>query len=162
MPKTSAGLLLFKRGPSASGLLVLLVHPGGPFWAMKDIGSWSIPKGEAEPDEDLVAVARREFEEETGIAAPREGLVALGEIKQAGGKRVHAFAVEGDLDPASIRSNTFQIEWPPASGRRRSFPEIDRVEWFDLGLARHKINPAQRAFIERLVRAIGSSPTRPD
>jgi len=162
MPKTSAGLLLFKRGSNANDLLVLLVHPGGPFFARKDLGSWSIPKGEAEPGEDLVGVARREFEEEIGMAAPREGLVALGEIKQAGGKRVYAFAVEGDLDPASLRSNTFEIEWPPASGRRQSFPEIDRAEWFDLALARVKINPAQRAFIERLLRAIGSSAIRSD
>jgi predicted NUDIX family NTP pyrophosphohydrolase len=153
MPRTSAGLLLFKRG--ADGPLVLLVHPGGPFWEKKDLGSWSIPKGEAGPDEALVAVALREFEEEMGTAPPREGLIPLGEVKQAGGKRVHAFAVEGDLDPAFVRSKAFEMEWPPGSGRRQTFPEIDRAEWFGLDLARDKINPAQRPLLDRLEREIG-------
>jgi predicted NUDIX family NTP pyrophosphohydrolase len=152
MPKTSAGLLLYKRG--LNRLLVLLVHPGGPLWARKELGSWSIPKGEVERDEALDAAALREFHEEIGMAAPREGLIALGEVKQAGGKRVYAFAAEGDLDPALIRSNTFEMEWPPGSGRRRTFPEIDRAEWFALDLARDKIIPAQRAFLDRLVREI--------
>jgi predicted NUDIX family NTP pyrophosphohydrolase len=145
--KASAGLLRFRR--RAGRLEVLLVHPGGPFWARKDAGAWSIPKGEIEPGEAPEAVARREFAEETGFAAEGQ-LLPLGEIVQRGGKRVTAFALEGDLDPAAIVSNTFEMEWPPRSGRRASFPEVDRAEWFELDVARRKILPAQAELLDRL------------
>jgi predicted NUDIX family NTP pyrophosphohydrolase len=128
---------------------VLLVHPGGPFWARKDAGAWSIPKGEYADDEDPLACARREFEEELGAVAPAE-LTPLGEVRQKSGKRVTAWAAEGDLDAAAIRSNTFTMEWPPRSGREQEFPEIDRAEWFPLDEARERINPAQAAFLDRL------------
>jgi predicted NUDIX family NTP pyrophosphohydrolase len=153
MPKRSAGILLFKR--SGPGLMLLLVHPGGPFWARKDAGAWSIPKGEYAQGEDPFAVAVREFEEETGLRAAGESR-ALGEVTQAGGKIVTAWAIEGDFDPAALKSNRFEIEWPPRSGRRQSFPEVDRAEWFDVSEARRKILPAQRAFIDRLSGALGS------
>ena len=141
------------RGAGAE-LAVLLVHPGGPFWARKDLGAWSIPKGEYAGDEDPLAVAQREFAEETG-ARPRGKLRPLGEIAQAGGKRVTAWAVAGDFDPATLVSNTFETEWPPRSGRRRTFPEVDRAEWFSPDEAREKINAGQRAFIDRLVELVG-------
>jgi predicted NUDIX family NTP pyrophosphohydrolase len=137
-------------------LEVLLVHPGGPYWRRKDEGAWSIPKGEMDADEEAADAARREFAEETGfsIAAP---LQPLGEIRQRGGKRVTAFAVEGDIDVAAVKSNTFEIEWPPRSGKMQTFPEIDRAEWFDLPTARAKILESQRPFLERLVEAVGGS-----
>jgi predicted NUDIX family NTP pyrophosphohydrolase len=143
---TSAGILVFRRN---DGLEVLLAHPGGPFWAHKDDGSWSIPKGELDGENPLQA-ARREFEEETGEPLPDGELRPLGEIRQASGKVVHAWAVEGDLDATTLRSNLFEMEWPPRSGRTARFPEIDRFEWFDAENARRKINPAQREFIDRL------------
>ena len=147
MAKQSAGILLY-REPSGK-LEVLLVHPGGPYWARKDLGAWSIPKGEFIEGEDPVMTARREFAEETG--ARLEGdVVPLGMVTQAGGKTVHAWAVRGDLDPAGFRSNTFSMEWPPRSGRRVEVPEVDRVAWFPLDQAREKINPAQAAFLDRL------------
>ena len=147
--RTSAGILLHKRG--SGGPLVLLVHPGGPFWAKRDAGAWSIPKGEYADDEDPVAAARREFEEELGSALPGDGeLRALGEVRQKNGKRVVAWAAEGDLDASAARSNTFEMEWPPRSGRRQEFPEIDRAEWFTLAQAREKLLPAQAAFLDRL------------
>ena len=158
MPKRSAGLLMF-RGAGAD-LAVLLVHPGGPFWAKKDLGAWSIPKGEYPDDEDPLAVAQREFAEETG-AQPRGHFWALGEIVQAGGKRVSAWAVEGDFDPAALVSNTFEMEWPPRSGRKRSFPEVDRAEWFSPEAAREKINAGQRVFVDRLVELVVGGATRP-
>jgi predicted NUDIX family NTP pyrophosphohydrolase len=148
VPKRSAGLLMY-RG-SGQQLAVLLVHPGGPFWANKDVGAWTIPKGEYAPDEDPLAAAQRELAEETG-ARPRGEFRPLGEIVQAGGKHVSAWAVEGDFDPAALVSNSFETEWPPRSGRRRSFPEIDRAAWFSPAEARAKINAGQRAFIDRLV-----------
>jgi predicted NUDIX family NTP pyrophosphohydrolase len=149
MPKRSAGLLLFKgRGPE---LRVLLVHPGGPLWAKKDDGAWSIPKGEYDGDEDPLAVARREFEEELGSPAPDGEIIVLGEFVQPSRKRVEAYALEGDFDPATIRSNTFEMEWPPRSGRRQSFPEVDRAAWFALAEAETKLLPGQRAFLGRLV-----------
>jgi predicted NUDIX family NTP pyrophosphohydrolase len=132
-------------------LEVLLVHPGGPFWAKKDAGAWTIPKGEAEPDEDLLATAKREFKEEIGTDPPAGPYRALVPVKQKAGKIVHAWAVEGDMDTANIRSNSFTIEWPPRSGKQLQVPEIDRAEFFDLPAARSKINPAQVAFIEELV-----------
>ena len=149
MPKRSAGILLHRTG--ADGREVLLVHPGGPFWAKRDDGSWSIPKGEYGDGEDGLAAARREFEEELGSALPDDAhLRELGEVKQSGGKRVVAWAVEGDLDASAAHSNTFEMEWPPRSGRRQEFPEIDRAEWFTLARAREKLLPAQAAFLDRL------------
>jgi len=130
------------------------VHPGGPFWARKDEGAWSIPKGEIEPGEDPLARARREFAEETGFAVAGE-FRPLAPVRQAGGKVVQAWAVAGDADAAAIRSNRFSMEWPPRSGRSQQFPEIDRAAWFDLATARLKLNPAQRpliAALERLLR----------
>jgi predicted NUDIX family NTP pyrophosphohydrolase len=144
MPVVSAGILLHRPGPE-----VLLVHPGGPFWARKDLGAWSIPKGEVEPGEDPRARALIEFAEETGSTLDTQ-LRELGEVKQKGGKVVVAFAAEGDLDADAIVSNTFEMEWPPRSGRRATFPEVDRAAWFGLDEARRRINPAQAAFLDRL------------
>lgn len=145
MAKESAGLLLYRvKGET---LEVFLVHPGGPFWAKKDEGAWTIPKGEIEPGEDALATAIREFAEETGTTL-RGDFRALTPIRQAGGKRVLAWAVEGDIDPATIKSNRFAMEWPPRSGKERSFPEIDRGAWFTLGEARTRINKAQAALLD--------------
>ena len=144
---SSAGTLLYRR--SARGVEVLLVHPGGPFWARRDLGSWSIPKGEFGADEEPAAAARREFSEELGVELVGQ-LHPLGEIRQKAGKRVVGFACEGDLDPSTVRSNSFEMEWPPRSGRMQSFPEIDRAEWFDLDTARQKIIPGQTPFLDRL------------
>jgi predicted NUDIX family NTP pyrophosphohydrolase len=147
MKKQSAGILLF-RG-SVAELEVFLVHPGGPFWARKDAGTWSIPKGEYSDDEDALAAAKREFEEETGVAINGD-FISLGEVKQAGGKLVKAWAVDHDLHPANLRSNTFKLEWPPKSGKIREFPEVDAWAWFSLAVARGKIVKAQEAFLTRL------------
>lgn len=147
MAKVSAGLLMYRCRDGVRQ--VLLVHPGGPFWAKKDAGAWTIPKGEVEPGEDPLATARREFAEELGTAADGPA-VAIGSVKQAGGKTVHAWTVAGDLDAAAVVSNTFEMEWPPRSGKRATFPEVDRAAWFDLDAAAAKINPAQRAFLERV------------
>ena len=148
MPKRSAGLLLFRRRGDVE---VLLVHPGGPFWAKRDDGAWSIPKGEVERDEDPLAVAFREFGEELGHEPPASPRPAsLGELRQPGGKRVHAWAVAGDLDVRDVRSNTFTMEWPPRSGRMTEFPEVDRAAWFDLPTARVKILSGQLGFLARL------------
>jgi len=144
----SAGLILYRRRDGKPE--VLLVHPGGPFWRKRDDGAWSIPKGELAEDEAAIEVARREFQEELGVAAPAGELTALGTARQAGGKLVHAWAVPGDLDATQSTSNTFELEWPPRSGRVQRFPEVDRVGWFDLGTARRKLLPAQRSFIDRL------------
>lgn len=146
--RTSAGILLFRRRDSR--LEVLLAHPGGPFFAQRDAGYWTIPKGEVDPDEELFTVANREFEEETGFPAPSGDPIPLGSIVQKGGKTVHAWALEGDLDPATSVSNTFEMTWPPGSGRRESFPEIDRVEWFDPAEARRRIKATQIPLIDRL------------
>jgi predicted NUDIX family NTP pyrophosphohydrolase len=151
--RISAGLLLHRAG--ARGIEVLLVHPGGPFWARKDFGAWSIPKGEVEAGEEPLAVAHRELAEETGFTAPGPA-VALGQVRQKGGKVVHAWAVVGDADPAALRSNTFETEWPPRSGRRQAFPEVDRAAWFDLAEARRRINPAQAALLDALAAALAS------
>ena len=129
---------------------VLLVHPGGPFWKNKDAGAWSIPKGEIEAGETALAVAVREFHEELGSPPPDGRTTSLGTVRQASGKLVHAWAVAGDFDATRVTSNTFEIEWPPRSGKRQPFPEVDRAEWFDLGSARARINPAQAALLERL------------
>ena len=156
MSKVSAGLLLFRRH---AGLEVLLVHPGGPFWKNKSDGVWSIPKGEFDPEtEDPSEAARREFVEEIGRGLPDGTMIELGEVTQKAGKRVLAWAVEGDLDPTTIVSNTFEMEWPPRSGRTASFPEVDRAEWFDLPAARTVINSAQASFLDRLVDHIDSQP----
>jgi predicted NUDIX family NTP pyrophosphohydrolase len=149
--KTSAGLMMFRRG---SVLEIFLVHPGGPFFRKKDAGAWTVPKGELEPDEDALAAARREFGEETAVVVPDGGYIELGETRQAGGKRVLAWAFEGDCDPTSITSNTFTMEWPPRSGNEQEFPEVDRAAFFTTDVARIKLNPAQAVFIDRLVEAL--------
>ena len=147
LAKTSAGILPYRAHDGR--LEVLLVHPGGPFWARKDLGAWTIAKGEYAPDEDPLAAARREFLEETGCA-PEGPFVALGSVVQAAGKVVTAWATELDWDPCLLVSNTFFVEWPKGSGRTRSFPEVDRAEWFDLEEAARRILPAQRALLDTL------------
>ncbi|MBA3746805.1 MAG: NUDIX domain-containing protein [Solirubrobacterales bacterium] len=149
---TSAGLVLF-RVRDDRRLEVLLGHMGGPFWARKDEAAWSVPKGELEDAEDPLAGARREFAEELGHAPPDGPVLELGEIRQKGGKRVIAFAVEGDFDPRAIEPGTFEMQWPPRSGRLQTFPEIDRVAWFDLATAASKIVRGQAALLERLAEA---------
>ena len=148
MSKTSAGLLVFRR---RNGVLeVLLVHPGGPFWRNRDLEAWSIPKGEYEVGEEPETAALREFAEELGCRPPRGVVLPLGEVVQKGGKRVVAFAVEGDLDVSAVESNMFELEWPPRSGRQQNFPEVDRADWFPLAVAREKIVPGQRPLLDRL------------
>lgn len=149
MSRESAGLLVYRR--TAAGFDVLLAHPGGPLWARKDEGAWSIPKGEIESGEDPLAGAQREFEEETGHPAPTGPCLPLPSVRQPGGKIVHAWAVEGDLDPRVLRSNTFEMEWPPRSGRRRAFPEVDRFAYFPIETARRKILRGQRPLLDALV-----------
>jgi predicted NUDIX family NTP pyrophosphohydrolase len=149
MAKRSAGILLYRTTSGAPE--VLLVHPGGPFWARKDAGSWSIPKGEYGDAEEAQACALREFEEETGSALPPGELLDLGEVKQKGGKVVTAWAAEGDLDADAVRSNTFTMEWPPRSGRTAEFPEIDRAGWFGAEEAREKLVSAQAELVDRLL-----------
>lgn len=143
----SAGVLVYRLQGSAPE--VLLVHPGGPFWRNKDAGAWQIPKGGIEPGEEVAAAAAREFEEETGIALDC-ALTALGSFRQAGGKQVHLFVAKADLDPADIRSNHFELEWPPRSGKLTSFPEVDRAAWFDMAAARAVILSSQRIALDRL------------
>jgi predicted NUDIX family NTP pyrophosphohydrolase len=145
----SAGILLFRRADAA--VEVLIVHPGGPLWARRDDGAWSIPKGEYEPGEEPLEAARREFEEEIGVPPPDGEALALGEVRLKSGKRVTAWALEGDIDATVIRSNTFAMQWPPRSGRLQEFPEVDRGEWFTPARARVKLNPAQVEFVDRLV-----------
>jgi predicted NUDIX family NTP pyrophosphohydrolase len=157
--KASAGILLYRR--AGAGIEVLLAHPGGPYFAGRDQGAWTIPKGEIEAGEVADAVARREFEEETGHPVPDGSLVELGTIRQKGGKIVTAWAVEGDLDPATARSNTFPLEWPPRSRRFVETPEIDRVEWFAPEEARRRIKDTQVPFIDRLLGALGYHPVAP-
>ena len=147
MPKLSAGILLFRRRPA--GVEVMLVHPGGPFWAKKDLGAWSIPKGLADDGEDLLDAAKREFLEETSMAVDGDFL-ELGAHKQPGGKTIVAFACEGDFDPASLKSNAFSLEWPPGSGRTAEFPEVDRAAWYSIDEALKKINKGQRPIIAAL------------
>lgn len=149
---TSAGLLVHRRG--GRGIEVLLVHPGGPYWARRDAGAWSIPKGEVDDGEDPLGAAQREFREELGLAPPSGPFVELGTVRQKAGKTVHAWAVEGDLDVAAIAGATIEIEWPPRSGQRRSFPEIDRAAWCTPDEARRLLIEAQVAFIERLAAAL--------
>ncbi|HZD58767.1 MAG TPA: NUDIX domain-containing protein [Anaerolineales bacterium] len=147
MNKESSGILLYRQ--KNDQLEILLVHPGGPFWKKKDLGAWSIPKGEF-ADEDPLSAAKREFEEEIGMPIDGE-MIALTPQQQKAGKVVHAWAVEGDLNPEEIRSNTFEMEWPPKSGKKQAFPEIDRAEWFPVQTARKKINQGQVAFIQELI-----------
>ena len=150
-PKRSAGLLLFRR---STHIEFFLVHPGGPFWARKDDGAWSIPKGEYSEDEDALVAARREFEEETGI--PVEGdFLPLGELRQPSGKLITAWALEKDVDPTLVKSNTFSTEWPPKSGKKQQFPEVDRAAWFPLPQAHTKLLKGQVAFIHRLTKKLG-------
>ncbi len=148
MPKISAGILLFRR--KGEDLEVFLVHPGGPLWKNKDEGAWSIPKGLVEEGEDLLQAALREFEEETGLKLSTDNVIELQPVRLKSGKVVHAFAIEGDCDPEEIRPNTFQMEWPPRSGRIQEFPEIDRGGWFSLEEAMGKINPGQVGLLEEL------------
>jgi predicted NUDIX family NTP pyrophosphohydrolase len=155
MPERSAGILLYRHG--ADDLEVLLVHPGGPYFARRDAGAWSIPKGLYETGEEPLACARREFAEELGSPCPDGPVLELGEIRQRNGKRVTAWAVEGDLDAAAITSNTFTIEWPPRSGRTQEFPEVDRAAWFGLGAAREKLIEAQVTLLDRLAEQLGPS-----
>jgi predicted NUDIX family NTP pyrophosphohydrolase len=145
--KRSAGILVFRRGEA--GVEVLLGHMGGPFWAKKDEGAWSVPKGECEPDEDELEAARREFTEELGLPVPAGELRELGSARQSG-KVVTLWALEADLDPADVVPGTFEMQWPPRSGRLQEFPELDRVEWFDLATAAEKLVKGQRVFLERL------------
>ena len=156
--RRSAGLLLYRR--SGGQVEVLLAHPGGPLWARRDAGAWSVPKGEIEPGEEPLAVARREFREETGHEPPAGGCVELGEVRQKSGKLVVAWACEGDLDPVTAISNTFPLEWPSGSGNYRDVPEVDRVEWFALDDARARLNPAQVELIDRLAAALVGNAAR--
>jgi predicted NUDIX family NTP pyrophosphohydrolase len=153
---TSAGLVVFREREGA--LQVLLAHMGGPYWARKDAGAWSIPKGELEDGEDPLTGARREYVEELGQPPPDGPVIELGEVRQRGGKRVVAFAVEGDFDPAQLRPGTFELEWPPRSGRRQAFPEVDRVAWFDLATATDKLVSGQVALLDRLADARRDGP----
>lgn len=154
MAPSSAGILLYRRH---APLQVLLAHPGGPFWRRRDAGAWMLPKGELAPGEDAAAAARREFEEELGAPA-RGPLLPLGRLRQRGGKWVEAFALEGDFDPDALRSNVFELEWPPHSGRRAQFPEIDRVAWYPLAQARAQILPSQLDWLDRLERVLHGDP----
>ncbi len=161
--RRSGGILLFRR--TGAGLELLLAHPGGPYFARRDAGSWTIPKGQPDGEDDLLVVAEREFAEETGhaIAAVRRGSsapVELGTVTLGSGKVVHGWAVEGDLDPAAVVSNEFEIEWPPRSGQRATFPEVDRVAWLAPPEARRLIHPAQAACIDRLEAALEAAPER--
>jgi predicted NUDIX family NTP pyrophosphohydrolase len=160
MPRRSAGILLYRRRQGA--LEVLLVHPGGPAWANRDAGAWSIPKGEYGDGEDPRAVALREFEEETGQPPPDGELVALGEVRQRGGKLVTAWATAGDLDPEQVTSNTFKMRWPPRSGEWRTFPEVDRAGWFDPATAREKLLSAQAELVDRLLAVLGEPEAGPE
>ena len=152
MPRTSAGLLPYRRREGR--LEVFLVHPGGPFWTRKDTHAWSVAKGEVEQDEDLLHAAHREFSEETGLTLiGRE--IPLAAVRQAGGKLVHVWAIEADIDPAVVQSNSFPLEWPPRSGQVRQFPEVDRAAWFDLADARSKIHKGQVALLDEVISKIG-------
>ena len=154
MARNSAGILLWKR--EHDSMLVLLVHPGGPFWKNKDAGAWSIPKGEYDDEEEPLAAAKREFAEELG-SLPAGEVTPLGDVRQKAGKVVTAFALEGDFDCANFKCNSFEIEWPPRSGKRASFPEVDQAQWFSLDDARRRINPAQAELIDRLEAALATS-----
>jgi predicted NUDIX family NTP pyrophosphohydrolase len=160
VPARSAGILLHRR--SGEALELLLVHPGGPIWARKDLGAWSLPKGEYGGDEDPQDAARREFAEELGSPAPEGELRSLGEVRLRSGKRVLAWAIEGDLDVSRAHSNTFELEWPPRSGRRIVVPEVDRAEWFSPAEARRRLSPRQVPFVDRLLQALAVGLEGPD
>jgi predicted NUDIX family NTP pyrophosphohydrolase len=153
MAKQSGGILLYRK--ASTGYEVLLVHPGGPFWAKKDLGAWSMPKGEFEEGEDPLAAAKREFDEEVGSAPPDGNYVSLGENKQPSGKIVHAFALEADFDLERFNSNMFEMEWPPKSGQKQEFPENDKAAWVTLAAAKQKVVKGQAVFIERLAERLG-------
>jgi predicted NUDIX family NTP pyrophosphohydrolase len=153
MPKVSAGLLLYRK--RRGSLEIFLVHPGGPFWANKDDGAWSIPKGELDEGEEPLEAAKREFREETGLVAEGE-YQPLEPIRQSGGKIVHAWAVQGDLQPTAVKSNTFSLEWPPGSGKMRKFPEVDRAGWFKIDVAKRKILKSQLGLLEQLENILAS------
>jgi predicted NUDIX family NTP pyrophosphohydrolase len=157
MPKLSAGLLLFRRVDD--GVEVLVAHPGGPIWARRDTGAWSLPKGAIDDGESALEAAYREFLEETGHPAPLTPSIDLGEVRMRSGKVVHGFGLEGDLDPNALRSMLVQVEWPPKSGRMVTVPEIDRVAWVRPGEARRRLNPAQATFVDRLLQALARVPT---
>jgi predicted NUDIX family NTP pyrophosphohydrolase len=152
LAKQSAGLLVYRV--RTGGVEVLLVHPGGPFWAKKDDGAWFIPKGELEADEAPLAAARREFQEELGVASPPGEPLALGTVKNKGGKLIHAWALTGDLDLSGFRSNTFELEWPPRSGKLREFPEVDRASYFTVDEAQRKLHPAEQPLLTRLLELV--------
>jgi predicted NUDIX family NTP pyrophosphohydrolase len=154
LAKHSAGLLMYRRTPDRE-VEVLLAHPGGPYWRRKDAGAWTLPKGEVEEGEDALACAMREFQEETGCPSTPP-YAPLGEVRQNSGKRVAAWCFEGDLDPADLASNLFEMEWPPRSGQLRQFPEVDRLAWYSLAAARTKLLPAQLPFLERLVAVLAA------
>ena len=153
MAKLSAGILLYKR--EGDKVSVMLVHPGGPFWAKKDDGAWSVPKGEIDPDEDLLTAARREFAEETGSEVPEGDLLDLGEVKISTGKVIHVWAMEHDFDITTLKSNTFEMAWPPKSGQMQTFPEVDKAAWFAIAEAPIKMHTGQAIFIERLAEKLG-------
>ena len=152
MAKLSAGLLLYRR--NGDDVQVLIAHPGGPIWSRRDAGAWSLPKGAPNDGEELFATARREFQEETGHRPPDGDAIDLGEVRMRSGKTVHGWAVEGNLDPGTLRSMLVQVEWPPKTGRLITVPEIDRIFWADPGEARRRLNPAQSEFVDRLLRAL--------
>jgi predicted NUDIX family NTP pyrophosphohydrolase len=160
MALPSAGLLLYRQ--RAGELEVLLVHPGGPFWSKKDVGSWSVPKGEYEADENPLSAAEREFKEELGSPPPPGSRISLGELRQPSGKRVSLWAVEGDFNVEETHSNTFELEWPPKSGTMVEFPEVDRAAWMTLPLARSRILSGQRDFLDRLAGALDESNDAPE
>jgi predicted NUDIX family NTP pyrophosphohydrolase len=151
MATQSAGILLYRI--KDSHIELFLVHPGGPFWQKKDLGAWTIPKGEFTTAEDALAAAKREFQEETGLALAGD-FVKLSPVKQKAGKLIHAWAAEGDIDASAISSNSFSLEWPPKSGKWKEFPEVDKAQWFDVNTAKEKINPAQASFIDELLQKL--------
>ena len=160
MAKQSAGILLFRK--KNGGTEVLLVHPGGPFWARKDAGAWSIPKGEFAEGEESLAAAKREFAEELGRPAPKGELIELGQAKQSSGKIAYAWAVEADFDATNITSNSFQVEWPPKSGQQQEFPEVDRAAWFSIQTARTKLVKDQSSLLQVLARHLGEQASPPE
>jgi len=154
MPKTSAGILLYRFRDGEPE--VLIIHPGGPFWKNEDLGAWSVPKGEIEPGHEPLATAIRELEEEIGLKLPSDiKFITLKPVRQSGGKVVNCFAANHDFDPTTLKSNTFPLEWPPHSGQMQEFPEVDRAEWFDLETAKQKLNPAQADLVDQLAQIIG-------